>query len=199
VTYTPEWEPLADALQRVMATGLGEDEAKLDLCRAVADRKIDVRVRIASRGMRGEVFSDGNVDVPAYLKPSDFDWVQSRPLAQWLIGPRPGEHYLWVGGWEKRPLDLIEVSTADVKNVLIGSAGGLAQVGERPQPRPRKKSGPAIERTRRVIDELYPGGVPDQATVPNVSLCNRVGTKLKEARLPAVSDDTILRAAGRRK
>lgn len=65
--------------------------------------------------------------------------------------------------------------------------------------RPLEKSRPAIDRARRVIEELYPNGAPDQATEPNVSLCRRVSAKLKDAKLPAVSDDTILRAAGRRK
>jgi hypothetical protein len=113
VAYTPDWEPLAHALKRIMKTGASEDEAKIDLCRAVADRKIDVRVRIAATdyAMRGRVFSGRNVDVPAHLDPRDFDWVQSRPLAQWSIGPKLGEHYSWISDWENRPLDLIELST----------------------------------------------------------------------------------------
>jgi hypothetical protein len=69
---------------------------------------------------------------------------------------------------------------------------------EQPQ-RPRRKSQPAFERARGIIKELYPGGVPSQVTEPNVNLCRRVSAKLKEANLPDVSDDTILRAAGRRK
>ena len=66
MAYTPDWELLADALKRVMMSGVGEDQAKADLCRAVSDRKIDVRVRIAATDcvMGGRVFSDGNVDVP---------------------------------------------------------------------------------------------------------------------------------------
>jgi hypothetical protein len=63
----------------------------------------------------------------------------------------------------------------------------------------RAKSRPAFDRAQRVIGEVYPGGIPDQATLPNASLCQRVGAKLKEAKLPDVSNDTILRAAGRRK
>jgi 7-cyano-7-deazaguanine synthase in queuosine biosynthesis len=59
----------------------------------------------------------------------------------------------------------------------------------------RSKSRPAFERAQRVIEELYPDGVPDQATESNKTLCRRVSEKLKEA----VSPDTILRAAGRRK
>lgn len=123
MAYTPDWEPVADALKRVMATGIGEGEAKADLCRAVADRKIDVRVRIAAtaeHGMRSKVFSDGNVGVPLHLTASDLDWVRSRPLARWSIGPRLGKHYVWLDGWESQPVDLIELSTADVIEILGG-------------------------------------------------------------------------------
>jgi hypothetical protein len=138
VAYTPDWEPLADALSRVIATGASEDEAKTDLCRAVADRKIGVRVAIAAsdHGMRGKVFCNGNVGVPPHLGPGDLDWVRSRPLAQWSIGPKLGEHYAWFGGWENRWLDLIELSTGDVMNVLCGGAdpsarrvGGVSKSG----------------------------------------------------------------------
>jgi hypothetical protein len=65
--------------------------------------------------------------------------------------------------------------------------------------RPRGKSQPSLERARGAIKELYPDGVPGQATEPNANLCRRVSTKLQEESLPRVSDDTILRAAGRRK
>jgi hypothetical protein len=62
-------------------------------------------------------------------------------------------------------------------------------------PRPnRRRSRPSFERAKRVIDELYPNGVPDQATESNKKLCQRVSKKLPEA----VSSETILRAAGRR-
>ncbi len=123
--YTPHWGALADALKRVMATGSSEDEAKTDLCRAMADRKIGVRVRIAASdlGMRGQVFSRGNVEVPPHLGPGDLDWVQSRPLKRWSIGPMPGQHYSWIGGWKDRPIDFIELSTADVAEIFPSAEG----------------------------------------------------------------------------
>ena len=58
---------------------------------------------------------------------------------------------------------------------------------------------PARQRAQQAINELYPNGVPDPATLPNALLCRRIGEKLKELRLPQVSDDTILRVAGRRR
>ena len=48
----------------------------------------------------GKVFSDGNVRVPSDLSAGDFDWVNSRPVAQWSIGHRLGEHYVVAGGLE---------------------------------------------------------------------------------------------------
>jgi hypothetical protein len=57
---------------------------------------------------------------------------------------------------------------------------------------------PSRERARNALNELYPNGVPNQAAKPNAVLCQEVGRKLKAAELPGVSDDTILRAAGRR-
>jgi hypothetical protein len=95
VAYTPDWEPLANALKRIVATGATEAQAKRDLCLAVADGKIAVRVRVAAsdHGMGCKVFSDGNVAVPPHIGPADFDWVQSCPLKPWLIGPKLVEHY----------------------------------------------------------------------------------------------------------
>jgi hypothetical protein len=121
MSYVPDWESLAAKLKRVMETGASEEEAKLDICRAVADRKIRVRVRVApsnSHSMGGMVLSGGNVDVPAHLDPRDFDWVRSRPLKPWLTGPQGVEHYTWTSGWSRRLLDLIELSTGDVEKVL---------------------------------------------------------------------------------
>jgi hypothetical protein len=66
-------------------------------------------------------------------------------------------------------------------------------------PAERRRSRPRRESVLRAIAEVYPDGVPDQATEPNYRLCRRVGEKLRQAGLPAVSDDTILRAAGRRR
>lgn len=202
MAYTPDWEAIADALKRVMATGTTEDEAKTDLCRALADRKIDIRVRIAASGYgrQRQVFSDGNVGVPPHLSPNDVDWTQSRPLGPWLIGPKLGEHYSW--NWENRPLDLIEVSTADVIAVLCGTAGHRSDnepAVRATKEQRRDKSRPQLERARNAIRRLYPEGVPGQAEEPNKTLCRRVGDKLKQTNLPTVSDDTILRAAGRRK
>jgi hypothetical protein len=203
VRYTPDWEPLADALRRVIARGGSEEEAKADISRAVGDGNIRLRVTLAKSdyGGAGEVFCDGNVRVPAQLSTGDLDWERSRPLRSWKIGPMDGQHYEWVGGWQDRPVNLIELSTADVMRVLCGPQDHPAipcDPGRPPRP-VRDRSRPALERASRIISELYPEGIPDQATLPNTVLCRRVGDRLKSDGLPKTSDDSILRAAGRRK
>jgi hypothetical protein len=66
----------------------------------------------------------------------------------------------------------------------------------------RKKNARKLELVRRAIQQAYPEGVPDQVEESNKSLCQRVVEELKKL-TPAgksdVSDDTILRAAARRK
>jgi 7-cyano-7-deazaguanine synthase in queuosine biosynthesis len=99
------------------------------------------------------------------------------------IGKRADSVQAWIDGAE-----------AEVESEPA-SAGSVTP--ERSQR--RRKSQPAFERARGVINELYPDGVPGQAAEPNSNLCRRVGEKLKQAGLPEVSDDTILRASGRRK
>jgi hypothetical protein len=91
-----------------------------------------------------------------------------------------------------------ESASSDQRGDAYCSGSGAGRAHE-PLRRGRGKSKPALERARRAIEELYPGGVPGQTGEPNAHLCRRVGEKLKQAGLPDVSDDTILRAAGRRR
>jgi hypothetical protein len=121
VAYTPDWETLADALKRVISAGTAEQQAKADICNAVADRKIVARVFIDDSHHLdgGKMFFGGNVGVPSRLDPDDFDWSRSRPFKKWFIGPMPGEHYFWNG--DNRTVSLIELSTADVRQFLCNA------------------------------------------------------------------------------
>ena len=135
MAYVRDFEPLADALKRVLAaTSVKEDQAKRDICNAVADKKIAVRVRVAISDLSfgGRTFNRGNVGVPPHLNPDDFDWLQSRPLKLFSIGPEPGQHYSWISGWEHRVIDLIELSTVDVANILCGAGIDGDTKSERP-------------------------------------------------------------------
>jgi hypothetical protein len=106
-----------------MMTGLSEDEAKADLCRAVAERNINVQVKVAegNREKGGRWFTGAHVEVPQDLEPEDLDWNQSRPHQHepWRIGPVGPDSYS-DPYWTSRPLliDKVKVSTADVQRIF---------------------------------------------------------------------------------
>jgi hypothetical protein len=125
VPYVPDWEPLANALKRVFATGSKEQEAKADICNAVADKRIAVRILVdeSDRDVGGKTLLAPHVGVPPRLNPEDFDWVRSRPLTPWETGPTSVlEGYFPTWSWKPRNIALIELSTADVASVLCGGA-----------------------------------------------------------------------------
>ena len=62
-----------------------------------------------------------------------------------------------------------------------------------------KHTRPTVDRATIAISRLYPQGVPTQATLRHKQLIADVNGELTRMGLPAVSETTILRAAGRRK
>jgi hypothetical protein len=211
VAYVPDFEPLAEALKRVLAaSSVKEDEAKRDICHAVADKKIAVQVRVAAsdRSVGGHTFKRGNVGVPRHLNPEDFDWLQSRPLKRFSIGPQPGEHYSWIGGWEHRVIDLIELSTADVASVLCDAgkspAPAMPAPGQYDVPRAPsdfitlKKPGPRAKKAQVAFEALtdkYPNGVPTSLETHDAvkTVTAWVARKPNLYRFKQVSSDVVAR------
>jgi hypothetical protein len=64
-------------------------------------------------------------------------------------------------------------------------------------PRRRRKSAPVRERALLAINALWPDGVPSEIIF--CTLSNEINAWLKKRSLPEVKDDTILRAAKRRR
>ncbi len=198
MTYLPKWERLSDSVERVMAAvGRSEPEVQNEICGAITDGAIKIRGKLQKHAkslVDDAVLEGSDFRIPSEMKPKDLDWQNSRPVRPWEV--RPGAVKL-PGLWY---LEWIELFRSDVTNVLCssGKAGGSVRHVSR-EAKVRGKSAPAFDRAEAVIKEMYPHGVPDQATEPNKKLCRRVVAKLKEKRLPNVSNDTILRAAGRRK
>jgi hypothetical protein len=143
--------------------GTPEDEAKLDLCRAMGDGKIAVRVIVGS-----SVYGKGNVTVPPHLDPSDFDWSRSCPLRPWRIGPKLGQHYTWIGGWEEQRINLIELSTSDVMEVLCAAtidrgmleAAGITTESEKTRTRPLTRKAALQFATEYIAGEISAGHDP---------------------------------------
>ena len=196
--YVRAWKRLSEAVTCVMAAAhCSQEEAKADICQAIADGAIKIRGKLKRHTTRRmtskDVLAGVDLQIPPDIKPNELDWVQSRPLKPW---PVRRERFRIPGFWE---LEWIELSSADVASVL-SPAGERNRVDQRSLPKaaPRTRSRPARDRVLQVIHELFPQGVPPSADMPNSLLCQRVGQELKERGKPDVSDDTILRAAGRR-
>lgn len=195
--YLRVWERLPDAVARVVSvTGQSVDQAQADICHAIADRAVKIRAKLKGHTTRRLMTSTSVLDgsdfqIPTNLRPSDLDWEQSRPTKPWRVTRQ--SNFALPGDWS---LDWIEVAIADVTAALCAGA-------QRQEPAQRPAGGsrarPAFESVQCAIIELYPQGVPSQASEPNKILCRHVGNQLKERGLPGVSDDTILRAAGRRR
>lgn len=197
MSYLSAWERLPDAVERVMtANGCTADEAKADICMAIADRAINLRGKL-QRNTKGHtsnsVLERNSFQIQGKIKPADFDWEASRPTKSWIV---TGEATRSPGYWT---LTWIELSRSDVTSILCKATQNERSVQSVASAKgARKKGHPARSRADKAIKKLYPRKVPDQDTVPNALLCRKVGEWLKENRLPELSDDTILRAAGRR-
>ena len=173
MTYTPIWEPINKALQRVAALGLSKKRAKHDLCHAIADREIGIRLHLAadhSRSLPRKVLPPPELDIPSDFSPANIDWPSSRPSrhSQLFTGPsqRLGQpismyiqnNYDLMG----RTVDLIEVRVADVTKVFCNTesqpeakptAGSLEQ---------RPNNGAKAAGAARAIKELWPERIPKE-------------------------------------
>ena len=193
------WERLPDVVRLVMAgAGVSEQQAREKICQALSGGELGFRARLRwhpTKRMRSKsVLDSADFEPLPTLRPDDLDWEQSRPLKPWTV--KHGAFKL-PGRWE---LAWIEISKSDVTRVLCQPQAPAST--NQPTPRPKQarvKSRPTLERAQRVVRELYPNGLPDQSSLPNTMLCSQVSRKLKELKQLSVSDDTILRAAGRRK
>jgi len=202
--YIRKWERLPSALNRIVGAGIAEDVAKRAICDAIADKAIEIQLTLLKHTTRfltaHDTLCGADVDIPTSLNPEEMDFENSRPKNPWGV-KRERIPHLW-GYWD---INWIEVSRADVTRLLIPAGQGheaTATKGlQERSPRPHQKRQTSRDRACLAITELYPNpnDIPDQAAEPNATLCKRVAAKLKEMRLPHVSDDTILRAAGRRK
>lgn len=200
--YVSTWERLPDALDRIVTqTERPKAEVQKALCQAISDGAIRIRCKLGCKfeghttsltHTSNEVLDGTAFRVPTEINSEDLDWERSRPTKPWAV--RREVSSARRGYWL---LDWIELTRADVTNAFCTKAQDeLARSTRGTRGRTKKRS-PAKERAIGVIKELFPGGVPDQAVLPNVLLCRQVGDKLKEKNLPNVSNDTILRAAGR--
>jgi hypothetical protein len=115
MAYVPDWERLPDALRRLAAAGLSKSVIQRDICRAIVDRKIRIRLlaEIPDAKWSGQ-FVGSHVAIPQDLSPRDFDWRKSLPKRPWQHGDHP---------FVRVHLTLIELCSADVTLVLCADSG----------------------------------------------------------------------------
>jgi hypothetical protein len=94
---------------------------------------------------------------------------------------------------------------------LIPNWVGVPPIGKRTAPKTKKRTAPkkttpkkpsrrrpALESAREAIKAVYPNGIiPGHER--NKAICRKVGNWLKDNERESISDDTISRAAGRRR
>jgi hypothetical protein len=173
--YVPEWETLAETIERLTGLGYAESAARVDLSRAIGDGKIRLRVTVAGDDdYCGAALVNKSVCAPMRLSPADFDWPNSRPLQAWGCGPYPGHL-----DWQARPIELVEVSTLDVRSVLAVDPPAHIPVRSR-------KVSPA--QVTRLFDERrrnHKGPPPtrdeDMAFLESIGASRRLARKLRAA------------------
>ena len=131
--YVPDLGTADSAVNRMMACGFKKDEARVDLCRAIADRKVHILVVRAER--KELTWPHDTVAPPHALKPADIDWENSRPSAKWRTGPMIGDYWS-IEEWKERQIELVEVSTVDVIDLFcpkeVSVERGNASAGVHP-------------------------------------------------------------------
>jgi hypothetical protein len=178
--YVSEWEPLPEALARVMqARGLTREDAQAPICGGIADGSIKIRGKPGIRPVDGFCAPDTVLDgkdflIPSELKPADFDWENSRPNKPWVVRR---ESFRPHGPWE---LEWIKLSRTDVTNRLcsgerqgepgqvsgepraavestgswVGAGLTLRRRPDRTAAKPARRRGPRAEKFERTVEAM---------------------------------------------
>jgi len=108
-------------------------------------------------------------------------------------GTSPLSPYNEEGGYGHGVNGIIEFNAEDLHYWLSAAAS------TEEAPSTKKRARPQRERAKEAIDALWPDGVPPQNKLPNALLFKRVNDHLKKNGSPeSISDESILRAAGRK-
>jgi hypothetical protein len=111
VALHSDWLPLNDAVDRLAARDVRADRAKLDICTAITDLRLRIRVHV-NDDTAPKIFETNDIQISDRLNPAHLNWAGSRPalLYPWKI--RSGD------GWRVRPVTLIEACAGDFTTEL---------------------------------------------------------------------------------
>ena len=123
------WLLLSDAVDRLSAAhNVREDQAKLDICAAIAELKLRIRVHV-SDGHARQIAEINDIAIPDKLTPDRIEWALSRPA---LLHPWRTQS---ADGWQERRLTLIEACVEDFTTELCRDISSV--------PLPHRQSIPA--------------------------------------------------------
>lgn len=199
MVYEPDWETIEDAVGRITAHGMPEVQAQRDLCRAIADHKIDVRQHLAANrllNLRAITLLRAELAIPARLSPADVDWAKSRSKETWAYAQqRPGEPTTLYAQRSlhlmDRTVELTEVRRRDV-TMLFLQAEEQAKTEPSISPEEPPSRSRAVQRVHQAIEGLWSGILP--ANLSNKDRERQINEWLTANRLSQVSLRTIQRA-----
>jgi hypothetical protein len=220
VIYTPEWESIREALERIRAAGVSEKQAKRNLCRAMAERRVDVRLTTVGKNPSQNLpeLTFEHSDISPRLSPRDIAWSSSRASRRSTAwGPKPHNPAQPISFFTQRAMAfadrvvaLIEVRSAQVTRIFLCGSEKLTDISpptaiEReavraaspPTNTPDSEiDGAMVIAASEVIQELWPNGVKGVKTDDRLRMVNeRLVFKSKSR----ISKSTILRALRRLK
>lgn len=151
MSYVPEWEPIVLAVCRLVTMGMSEEDAKIDLCHAISDRRLSLRALFGGDGdyFEGVTFHDRDIFPPLRLQPWHINWESSKPIDPWTC---------FDGGLRALSIDLLEVSTADMEAIFPSSMSVHLK-----KDRPRRIANSDIDRSFKKWRESRPESIPTEA------------------------------------
>ncbi|MGA2494879.1 MAG: hypothetical protein ABSF67_18385 [Roseiarcus sp.] len=176
MTASPSWLSLDEALRRLVARGREDGEAKTAICEAIADLRLRIRIELAAdsaNNLQTAIAYSDDVDMPAELNPTQFDWAASRPSspAPWHLRAAPDPE-----NWRRREIARIEANADDLAASLCGELDAIVLPDQYPStdrsatpswlanPLTASLSALAWKPTQSTIDSL--SSLRDRKTVP---------------------------------
>jgi hypothetical protein len=204
--YTPEWETIGQALERIVAAGLPTARAKQALCREISDRKIRIRQLLAPdrrrklpAGVHEGLLNSGRINS------ENIDWRRSRPSRPspaWASSPLISDPRSFlsvvyeVKNLIERAVESIDVRVADVNQVFdISEVQTLGKPGNPPAKQLPNRGAEKLWAAIAAIRALWPKERPVGLSVKDQIL--RIREWLKDNNMSTVSDRTIKRALSR--
>lgn len=206
--YSSPWVSLSEAVTSLTTVGMTKNDAKADLCRALADNQIEFRalVEIAKEddglypGSKGEKIPERHwlsclqARVPLGLELADLEWDQSRPKIDWLttFNETIDEDHRIGSEPECRTILRLEVLASDLACIFPSVA---QEANEEFYALPKERPPESRRQEREAYGALLKK-YPDRK-IPKQSI-QEIANNLRTARGEVISRDAVRRVLGQK-